>query len=73
MWPVARMGVGKTKILLTVLDQHFYDPRKKLPVAPKQSIISNLLDEMLLWATKEGLHGLYSRHKGCFCEVGGGS
>ena len=52
MWPVARMGVGKTKILLTVLDQHFYDPRKKLPVAPKQSIISNLLDEMLHWPTK---------------------
>ena len=25
MWPVARMGVGKTKILLTVLDQHFYE------------------------------------------------
>ena len=22
-------------MVLTVLDQHFYDPRKKLPVAPK--------------------------------------
>ena len=27
----ARMGAGKTKVLLQVLDQHFADPRKKVP------------------------------------------
>ena len=45
------MGWGKTKIQVTVVDQHFYDPRKRLPVALKQSIISGLFEETLLWAT----------------------
>eukprot|EP00929_Paragymnodinium_shiwhaense_P101371 TRINITY_DN64411_c0_g1_i1.p1 TRINITY_DN64411_c0_g1~~TRINITY_DN64411_c0_g1_i1.p1 ORF type:complete len:2003 (-),score=462.44 TRINITY_DN64411_c0_g1_i1:77-6085(-) len=47
-----RMGAGKTKILLQILDHHFEDPRKKVPVLPKQAHIDNLFDELLRWPGK---------------------
>lgn len=48
----ARMGTGKTKMLLTILDQHFFDPRKKLPLVPKREQLKNLYDQLLIWPTR---------------------
>lgn len=48
----ARMGAGKTKVLISVLDAHFQDPRKKLPIFPTKALTSNFLDELVRWASK---------------------
>ena len=47
-----RMGAGKTKIILQILDFHFEDERKKVLVFPMQPAIDNLFDEMLKWPGK---------------------
>lgn len=48
----ARMGAGKTKVLITVLDQHFTDKRKKLPIFPTKALASNFYHELLRWPNK---------------------
>ena len=48
----ARMGAGKTKVLISILDQHFQDQRKKLPLFPKQALVWNFMDELLRWPSK---------------------
>jgi len=45
----ARMGDGKTRVLITVLSQHFADPRKKLPIFPTKALAVNFYDELLRW------------------------
>lgn len=45
----ARMGAGKTKVLIAVLEQHFHDRRKKLPIFPTKALTVNFLDELLRW------------------------
>ena len=45
----ARMGAGKTAVLIEILNQHFLDPRKKLPVFPTKALVGNFLDELLRW------------------------
>ena len=47
-----RMGAGKTKIILQILDFHFEDERKKVPAFPMQPAIDNMFDEMLKWPGK---------------------
>ena len=47
-----RMGAGKTKFILQILDFHFEEERKKVPVFPMQPAIDNLFDEMLKWPGK---------------------
>ena len=48
----ARMGAGKTRVIISVLDAHFQDGRKKLPIFPTKSLAQNFLDELLRWPNK---------------------
>lgn len=46
------MGAGKTKVLIAILDQHFEDPRKKLPIFPTKALALNLYEELLRWPNR---------------------
>eukprot|EP00438_Fugacium_kawagutii_P027538 Skav222822 [mRNA] locus=scaffold4760:15102:27626:+ [translate_table: standard] len=48
----ARMGAGKTKVLISILDAHYEDGRKKLPIFPTRSLQCNFMDELLRWPSK---------------------
>ena len=48
----ARMGAGKTKVIISVLDSHFQDGRKKLPIFRTRSLAQNFLDELLRWPNR---------------------
>ncbi|CAK9045015.1 unnamed protein product [Durusdinium trenchii] len=48
----ARMGAGKTKVLISILDAHFEDRRKKLPIFPTKALVDGFMDEILRWPNK---------------------
>mmetsp|Transcript_118857 Transcript_118857/g.341301 ORF Transcript_118857/g.341301 Transcript_118857/m.341301 type:complete len:1319 (+) Transcript_118857:145-4101(+) len=56
--PVSRMlvdhptGSGKTREMIEVLDNYFFDPRPKVPVFPKEPVCRNFYAELLRWPSK---------------------
>mmetsp|Transcript_43377 Transcript_43377/g.114246 ORF Transcript_43377/g.114246 Transcript_43377/m.114246 type:complete len:929 (+) Transcript_43377:3-2789(+) len=56
--PVSRMlvdhptGSGKTREMIQVLDNFFYDRRPKVPVFPKEPVCRNFYGELLRWPSK---------------------
>lgn len=45
-------GSGKTREMISVLDNFFYDPRPKIPIFPKESVCRNFYFELLKWPSK---------------------
>ncbi|CAE7253998.1 NPH1 [Symbiodinium sp. CCMP2456] len=43
---------GYLQVLITVLDQHFTDKRKKLPIFPTKALANNFYHELLRWPNK---------------------
>eukprot|EP00929_Paragymnodinium_shiwhaense_P052198 TRINITY_DN26150_c0_g1_i1.p1 TRINITY_DN26150_c0_g1~~TRINITY_DN26150_c0_g1_i1.p1 ORF type:complete len:1206 (-),score=318.92 TRINITY_DN26150_c0_g1_i1:652-4227(-) len=68
--PVSRLlvdhptGAGKTREMIQVLDQLFFDDRPKVPIFPKQPIIRNFYAELLRWPSK------YRDYYCCVCPGG---
>jgi len=62
--PVSRMlvdhptGSGKTREMIKVLDNHFFDVRAKVPIFPKDPVCRNFYVELLRWP---------SRYRDYFC------
>eukprot|EP00928_Gymnodinium_smaydae_P054177 TRINITY_DN37996_c0_g1_i1.p1 TRINITY_DN37996_c0_g1~~TRINITY_DN37996_c0_g1_i1.p1 ORF type:complete len:2222 (-),score=588.26 TRINITY_DN37996_c0_g1_i1:198-6863(-) len=62
--PVTRLlvdhptGSGKTREMIKVLDNYFYDPRPKVPIFPKEPVCRNFYGELLRWP---------SRYRDYFC------
>eukprot|EP00929_Paragymnodinium_shiwhaense_P096688 TRINITY_DN5837_c1_g2_i1.p1 TRINITY_DN5837_c1_g2~~TRINITY_DN5837_c1_g2_i1.p1 ORF type:complete len:2305 (-),score=805.31 TRINITY_DN5837_c1_g2_i1:211-7125(-) len=62
--PVSRLlvdhptGSGKTREMIKVLDNYFYDPRPKVPIFPKDPVCRNFYAELLRWP---------SRYRDYFC------
>ena len=52
LWSRWRNWKGKNEFILQILDFHFEDERKKVPVFPMQPAIDNMFDEMLKWPGK---------------------
>merc|ERR1719453_1217456 len=56
--PVTRLlvdqptGAGKTREIITVLDQYFYDRRVKVPIFPKAAVCRNFYEELLRWPSR---------------------
>eukprot|EP00443_Scrippsiella_acuminata_P089357 CAMPEP_0115558448 /NCGR_PEP_ID=MMETSP0271-20121206/99438_1 /TAXON_ID=71861 /ORGANISM="Scrippsiella trochoidea, Strain CCMP3099" /LENGTH=1230 /DNA_ID=CAMNT_0002992453 /DNA_START=20 /DNA_END=3709 /DNA_ORIENTATION=- len=56
--PVSRLlvdhptGSGKTREMIQVLDNFFYDKRPKVPVFPKEPVCRNFYAELLRWPSK---------------------
>lgn len=42
-------GSGKTREIIKVLDNYFYDPRPKVPIFPKEPVCRNFYVELLRW------------------------
>jgi len=51
-------GSGKTREMIRVLDNYFYDPRPKIPIFPKAAVCRNFYIELLRWP---------SRYRDYFC------
>jgi len=51
-------GSGKTREMIRVLDNFFYDPRPKVPIFPKAAVCRNFYMELLRWP---------SRYRDYFC------
>lgn len=62
--PVTRLlvdhptGSGKTREMIRVLDNYFFDPRPKVPIFPKSPVCRNFYAELLRWP---------SRYRDYFC------
>lgn len=62
--PVSRLlvdhptGSGKTREMIRVLDNYFFDPRPKVPIFPKDPVCRNFYFELLRWP---------SRYRDYFC------
>eukprot|EP00930_Biecheleria_cincta_P096577 TRINITY_DN88400_c0_g1_i1.p1 TRINITY_DN88400_c0_g1~~TRINITY_DN88400_c0_g1_i1.p1 ORF type:complete len:2469 (+),score=622.90 TRINITY_DN88400_c0_g1_i1:85-7491(+) len=56
--PVSRIlvdhptGSGKTREMIKVLDNYFYDPRPKIPIFPKDPVCRNFYFELLRWPSR---------------------
>jgi len=56
--PVRRMlidhptGSGKTREMIRVLDNYFFDPRPKIPIFPKDPVCRNFYVELLRWPNR---------------------
>jgi len=56
--PISRLlvdhptGSGKTREMIAVLDNHFFDPRPKIPIFPKDPVCRNFYAELLRWPSK---------------------
>lgn len=56
--PVSRLlidhptGSGKTREMIRVLDNFFYDPRPKIPIFPKAVVCRNFYMELLRWPNR---------------------
>lgn len=65
--PVSRLlvdhptGSGKTREMIDVLNNYFYDPRAKVPIFPKEPVCRNFYAELLRWP---------SRYRDFFCCLG---
>jgi len=51
-------GSGKTREIIKVLDNYFFDPRPKVPIFPKEPVCQNFYAELLRWP---------SRYRDFFC------
>ncbi|CAE8584375.1 unnamed protein product [Polarella glacialis] len=51
-------GSGKTREMIRVLDNYFFDPRPKVPIFPKDPVCRNFYAELLRWP---------SRYRDYFC------
>jgi len=62
--PVSRLlvdhptGSGKTREMIEILDNYFFDPRPKIPIFPKEPVCQNFYAELLRWP---------SRYRDFFC------
>jgi len=62
--PISRLlvdhptGSGKTREMILVLDNFFYDPRPKVPIFPRDTVCRNFYTELLRWP---------SRYRDYFC------
>jgi len=54
-------GSGKTREMIDVLNNYFYDPRAKVPIFPKEPVCRNFYAELLRWP---------SRYRDFFCCQG---
>ena len=43
----SRVGAGPTKLLVSILDQHFADDRQKLPTLPTAATVENLYGDLM--------------------------
>merc|ERR550514_616951 len=56
--PVTRLlvdhptGSGKTREIIKILDNYFYDPRPKVPIFPKEPVCRNFYFELLRWPSR---------------------
>lgn len=56
--PVSRLlvdhptGSGKTREMISVLDNYFFDPRPKVPIFPKEPVCQNFYVELLRWPSQ---------------------
>jgi len=56
--PVSRLlvdhptGSGKTREMIQVLDNYFYDPRPKVPIFPRDAVCRNFYAELLRWPNR---------------------
>eukprot|EP00931_Biecheleriopsis_adriatica_P017681 TRINITY_DN1258_c0_g2_i1.p1 TRINITY_DN1258_c0_g2~~TRINITY_DN1258_c0_g2_i1.p1 ORF type:complete len:1809 (-),score=529.86 TRINITY_DN1258_c0_g2_i1:7-5433(-) len=56
--PVSRMlvdhptGSGKTREMIKVLENYFFDPRPKIPIFPKDPVCRNFYAELLRWPNR---------------------
>eukprot|EP00927_Polykrikos_kofoidii_P029098 TRINITY_DN2520_c0_g2_i1.p1 TRINITY_DN2520_c0_g2~~TRINITY_DN2520_c0_g2_i1.p1 ORF type:complete len:1091 (+),score=180.00 TRINITY_DN2520_c0_g2_i1:55-3327(+) len=56
--PISRLlvdhptGSGKTREMITTLDNFFFDPRPKVPIFPKEAVCRNFYAELLRWPSK---------------------
>eukprot|EP00928_Gymnodinium_smaydae_P020247 TRINITY_DN17825_c0_g6_i1.p1 TRINITY_DN17825_c0_g6~~TRINITY_DN17825_c0_g6_i1.p1 ORF type:complete len:918 (-),score=203.12 TRINITY_DN17825_c0_g6_i1:13-2766(-) len=46
------VGSGKTREMIRVLDNYFYDPRPKVPIFPKSAVCRNFYMELLRWPSR---------------------
>lgn len=64
--PVTRMlvdhptGSGKTREMIRVLDNYFYDSRPKVPIFPKDAVCRNFYTELLRWPSRCSLRARQS-------------
>ena len=47
----ARMGAGKTKVSMSVLDNQLQNFPKKLPIFPTKTLMTGFMEELLRWQT----------------------
>mmetsp|Transcript_20702 Transcript_20702/g.55395 ORF Transcript_20702/g.55395 Transcript_20702/m.55395 type:complete len:1436 (+) Transcript_20702:63-4370(+) len=45
-------GSGKTREMIRVLDNYFYDPRPKVPIFPRDAVCRNFYRELLRWPSR---------------------
>lgn len=45
-------GSGKTREMIRVLDNYFYDPRPKVPIFPRDAVCRNFYMELLRWPSR---------------------
>lgn len=56
-------GSGKTREMILVLNQFFYDRRPKVPIFPRAAVCRNFYEELLRWPS------LYRDFFGCVCPA----